>query len=844
MTRTFTITRSGITRRFTVQSGVGPAGPPGATDYNQLTGTADSIPFTTTNGGPGQTGELAWFADTESLALRIKNGENLDLGEETVYHVENNTGSAIAKGAAVSYAGTVGNSGKLRVKLWNGSTDQPEAFMGLAMGEIANEATGYVTAFGVIRGIDTTAFSTGAILYANPSGTGLVTAEPTGTHVVAALCISAANNGAILVRPTVAGYVETTDARLTDARTPTAHTHELADITDAGTAAASDIGDFASSAALTAATATLELRTHPRRSRLPAGTFSPIRLALDSSRSIDIAVVGDSLGNAATEYAESFAAYLQARYPGHRLVRRLIAENASPSVREWTQTVVQAASGEFYWDFPTDPTTVIGPSISALDLPVPTGDFDVEMKIRINDWEANHGYALFEAWGITSPRLSRMFQLRIINTRRLQFSYYDGVGAFRTLTSANLGTVAGAVVATAPSDGTDWTLRTRFDVDNGSGGSTLTFAKSTDDGATWTDMTTLTMASSVGLWQRDPRDAVTGTFRIGGSPSVPIRNARIYSVAMRHAHGGKTVNRRAVDYANTESPTNNLTTGGSPTIWLHNYSYPGRTTSDLHKDLLGVKPTATATATGTVTGDGDMTVTVTAAGLAGSPLAINVAVLNGDTAAVWGGKVRAALEGNAAITALFSVAGFGASIQLEHLLPQANDATLSIALATGTATGITSTSSTITVSGNPRHADRLFADYGVGILFFHGGINDQWAGDMTGGSRRWVQGVEEIIDAVLARNSDLMPILVATNPKSTSSGISDPVRDQQSLRSALMANLARKRGWGFIDVWTSFMEDGTDLDTLIPDGTHPSVEAIASLWNPLITDAYDVEANP
>lgn len=84
--------------------------------------------------------------------------------------------------------------------------------MGLAMGAIATGETGYVTAFGAIRGVNTSGFSDGVILYANPTGTGLTATKPTGTHVVAAVCISAANNGTLLVRPTIGGYVETTDA--------------------------------------------------------------------------------------------------------------------------------------------------------------------------------------------------------------------------------------------------------------------------------------------------------------------------------------------------------------------------------------------------------------------------------------------------------------------------------------------------------------------------------------------------------------------------------------------------------------------------------------------------------
>jgi hypothetical protein len=581
----------------------------------------------------------------------------------------------------------------------------------------------------------------------------------------------------------------------------------------------------------------------PRRSRTDGGLFSALRLALDSSRSVDIAVVGDSLGNASDEYAESFVTYLGTLYPNHRIVKRLITENASASIRNWTETVLRASNGEFYWDFPASRTNVQGVSFLGDDAPIPAGDFEVETKLRVANWENCNGSDIFGWWGGTSPRLTRTVKVAFVDNRRLQIQWYNAAGGFMSLVTGNLGTVAGGVSSTAPADATDWSLRVRFDADNGSGGSTVTFAKSTDNGATWTDMTSLTQGSTTGLWALDSRDAATSTFNIGGQPTLAVVSTRIYDVQIRHGFGTKVLNRQAIDYASMGSTTNLVTTGGSPTIYLHNYSYPGRNTHDLRSDLLGVKPTATVTATGAVTGSGNMTVTVTAAGLAGSPLTLNVAVVNGDTTATWAGKVRAALAGNGAITALFAVTGHLSSIQLEHLNPQANDATLSIALASGTATGITSTSSTITQTGNPRHADRLFGDYGVGIFFFHGGINDQTTfAYSSGGSRLWVAGVNDITTAIRDRNSDLIPVFIATNPKSA--GLTQLGHDHQSLRSALMANHARKNNWGFIDVWTSFKEDGRAMTTLVPDGTHPTSTAIAELWNPLITGAYDAEANP
>lgn len=110
----------------------------------------------------------------------------------------------------------------------------------------------------------------------------------------------------------------------------------------------------------------------------------------------------------------------------------------------------------------------------------------------------------------------------------------------------------------------------------------------------------------------------------------------------------------------------------------------------------GTAQVETATAAGTVTASGNASVTVTAAGMTGSPKTINVAVLNGDTAATWAGKVRTALAADTAVDALFTVGGTSTAISLTRkasavgILP-ANDGTLNIALANGTSTGITTT---------------------------------------------------------------------------------------------------------------------------------------------------------
>lgn len=113
--------------------------------------------------------------------------------------------------------------------------------------------------------------------------------------------------------------------------------------------------------------------------------------------------------------------------------------------------------------------------------------------------------------------------------------------------------------------------------------------------------------------------------------------------------------------------------------------------------VTGVAQVETATAAGTVTATGDASVIVTSAGMTGSPLTILVPVANGDTPTVWAGKVRTALSANATVAARFTVGGSTTAISLTRLpatvggvsIYSATDATLNIALANGTSTGIT-----------------------------------------------------------------------------------------------------------------------------------------------------------
>lgn len=103
----------------------------------------------------------------------------------------------------------------------------------------------------------------------------------------------------------------------------------------------------------------------------------------------------------------------------------------------------------------------------------------------------------------------------------------------------------------------------------------------------------------------------------------------------------------------------------------------------------GVAQVETATVGGAASASANVIVTVTAAGMTGSPLAINVAVINLDSAATVAGKIRDALRAQTDITALFYVGGSGATVSLTRLTKADNDATLNIAIdGTTNSTGV------------------------------------------------------------------------------------------------------------------------------------------------------------
>ena len=134
--------------------------------------SVDSLQFT---GGTGTQGTMSWDDAGETVQL-IQNGSVLQLGQELHYHVVNNTISEIAKGTPVMATGTVGASGKITIAPMNGTVlANAKLFLGFTTTAIAPSAEGKVTHFGKVRGLNTSAYAEGDILYISTSTIGAVT---------------------------------------------------------------------------------------------------------------------------------------------------------------------------------------------------------------------------------------------------------------------------------------------------------------------------------------------------------------------------------------------------------------------------------------------------------------------------------------------------------------------------------------------------------------------------------------------------------------------------------------------------------------------------------------------
>lgn len=212
------VTESGSTARTSMGAAASGANSD-ITSMSGLTGgltTPEYIDFDTSNSVARASGRLWWDnsdgVQTLNLGMAGTNA-TMQIGEEIYYRIK--ASSAITEGDVVMFSGSVGASGALTGAPATGLTAATASYvMGVATESIALNGWGYVTAFGLVRGIDTSggaeAWVDGQILYYNPAvAGGLTKTVPSAPNAKIQVCavVNAASggSGSLFVRPTFGG---------------------------------------------------------------------------------------------------------------------------------------------------------------------------------------------------------------------------------------------------------------------------------------------------------------------------------------------------------------------------------------------------------------------------------------------------------------------------------------------------------------------------------------------------------------------------------------------------------------------------------------------------------------
>jgi hypothetical protein len=155
--------------------------------------TVDTIAFDTTYATTLTAGQIGWNGN-DTLGLGMIGGNVVQhIGEDTFFYVK--ASATITKGQLCMFTGAVGSSGVLTAAP---ATAIPfaEAIIGVAAENIANNGFGLVQSVGTLKGVDTSAFLDGDILYYNSAVTGGFTKTyPASGPVVIAAAVAKSGSG-------------------------------------------------------------------------------------------------------------------------------------------------------------------------------------------------------------------------------------------------------------------------------------------------------------------------------------------------------------------------------------------------------------------------------------------------------------------------------------------------------------------------------------------------------------------------------------------------------------------------------------------------------------------------
>ena len=160
-----------------------------STDYDTTwtdAPTLDAVQLDLTAAETAAVGKLSWFADDGTVQVGLLGGNvNLSIGQEAVVRVLNTTGSALSKGQVVAITGAQGQ--RLTVALASSVSESTSSkTFGIVAESIADQAEGFVATQGLVRGLNTNAYTEGYPIYLGQTpGTFTLTKPQAPLHMVA-----------------------------------------------------------------------------------------------------------------------------------------------------------------------------------------------------------------------------------------------------------------------------------------------------------------------------------------------------------------------------------------------------------------------------------------------------------------------------------------------------------------------------------------------------------------------------------------------------------------------------------------------------------------------------------
>lgn len=153
----------------------------------------EGLLFDTTSPDPTQAaGHVHWNPDEGTLDIDQTPTSSIQAGYELRINVRNNSGASIPNGRAVRVTGNVGNTPTIALD------DGQGGIRAVTTEDIANNANGAVTVFGLVRGLDTSMFAAGSTVYSSAVG---VLTNTVSASTVGIVLDSHVNQGAVLARP-------------------------------------------------------------------------------------------------------------------------------------------------------------------------------------------------------------------------------------------------------------------------------------------------------------------------------------------------------------------------------------------------------------------------------------------------------------------------------------------------------------------------------------------------------------------------------------------------------------------------------------------------------------------